>query len=77
MPNPSDHMLWGKLILTNIYLSIKQNLSYTWPLEPYALGKLILPINFLSIQQNLSHACFLGPHTLGKLTFQAIHKGVK
>ena len=46
----------GKLILLDIYLSVKQNLNYAWLLGPHALGKLILPIIFLSVKQNLSHA---------------------
>ena len=53
----SDHIALGKLILPNIYLSVKQNLSYAWLLgRPHALGKLILPDIYLSVKQNLSYA---------------------
>ena len=57
----------GKLILPDIYLSVKQNLNCAWILGPHALGKLILYDIFLSIKQKLGHAWILGPHTLYKL----------
>ena len=46
----------GKLILNNIFLSVKQNLNHAWLLGPHALGKLILNNISLSVKQNLNHA---------------------
>ena len=46
MPGSSDRLAprtaWlGKLILLDIYLSIKLNIGHAWLLGPHALGKLI------------------------------------
>ena len=41
------------IILPIIYLNIKQNLGYTWLLEPYTLGKLIFLIIFLRLDGTL------------------------
>ena len=55
MHDSVDHMFWV-LILNEISLNVKQNLSHVWLLRPYALGKLIFNDIFLSVKQNLSHA---------------------
>ena len=62
---------------SDIFLSVKQNLSHAWLLEPHALNKLMLNdifLNdiFLSVKQNLSHAWLLGPYALGKLILNNI-----
>ena len=62
----------AKLILNDIFLSVKQNLSHAWLLGPHALGKLILNDIFLNIKQNFSYVWFLRPHALGKLIFNDI-----
>ena len=60
-----------------IFLSVKQNLSYVWFLEPPALGKLILSIIFLSVKQNFNYVWFLEPPALGKLILPIIFLSVK
>ena len=66
----------GKLILSIIYLSVKQNLGHVWFLGPHTLGKLTLPIP-LSVKQNIGHAWFFRPHTLSKLILSIIYLSVK
>jgi len=44
----SDHMLLVNL--NNIFLSVKQNLSYVWSLRPHVLNKLILHVIFSKYQ---------------------------
>ena len=36
-------------------VTVKQNLSYGWLLDPHTLGKLIFHIILLSVKQNLSY----------------------
>ena len=62
----------GKLTLPNIFLSVKQNLSYVWFLRPPVLGKLTLPTIFLSVKQNLSYVWYLRPSALDKLILSDI-----
>ena len=60
-----------------IWLSIKQNISHAWLLEPHTSGKLMFHIIFLSIKQDLGHAWLLGPHALGKLILHIIFLSIK
>ena len=60
-----------------VFLSVKQNHSYVWFLEPPTLGNLILSIIFLSVKQNFNYVWFLGPPILGKLILNGIYLSVK
>ena len=55
-------------------LNIKQNIGYTWLLEPHVLGKLIFMVISLSIKQNRGYVWLLGPRALGKLILRIISK---
>ena len=77
MLDSSNHMLWVNCYFHIIFLSVKQNLSHAWLLEPHALGKLILHIIDFSVKQNLNHVWLLKPHTLGKLILLIIWLSIK
>ena len=69
-----------KLIISNKYLSIRQNKSPVWILRPQSLKRLITPSIYLSDEQNLKGARLLGPPTLslfGKDVNPPDHKPIR
>ena len=76
MSGSSDHILLVKLTLNNIFISVKQNLSYVRLLGSHTLGKLTLNNIYsflLSVKQNLIYVWLLGLYTLGKLALCDIY----
>ena len=77
MHGSTNHISWVNWYFWVNCLSVKQNLSYAWLLEPHTLDKLILPDIYLSVKQNLNYAWLLGSHALGKLKLPIIFLSIK